>query len=93
MKDYPIPTCFCLKCGHTFDRSSNLTGKGKPDPGDLTLCIGCGSLLKFNADMSVRLIDEEAELRNMPAKQFVFVIKARLAIAMTRHLQPKETKH
>jgi hypothetical protein len=93
VKDYPIPTCFCLKCGHTFDRSSNLTGKGKPDPGDLTLCIQCGSMLQFTDKMTVQLVDEQAMLAAVPVATRAFIEKARWAIDMTRHLQPKETKH
>jgi hypothetical protein len=93
MKDYPIPTCFCLKCGHTFDRSSSLTGRGSPEPGDLTLCIQCGSLLQFNADMTVGLVDEQATLATMPATQRAFIEKARWAIDMARHMHPKEVKH
>jgi len=92
MKDdvFNIPTCFCLKCGHTFTHASNLTGKGNPRPGDCTLCIECGQLLVFNDDMTVSLITvEEAQLSPEKRRK---IILAQLVIARIRPHHPKETK-
>jgi hypothetical protein len=89
-KDFPTPTCFCLRCGHTFDRASNLTGTGEPKPGDLTLCIGCGQMLRFNEDMTVGIVNKADEFANLTPSQHRKVAIARIAIGLIS--LPKETK-
>ena len=37
----------CPTCGYVFEKCSNLTGSGAPHSGDLTLCIECGEILRF----------------------------------------------
>jgi hypothetical protein len=48
MKGYPIKPTLCLKCGYATDMASNVSSKGKPQPGDYTLCLNCGQLMQFN---------------------------------------------
>jgi len=94
--DYAMPMCLCLRCGHTFDRASNLTGKGRPEPGDLTLCIKCGSLLKFRDDLTVELVsDMDGELRKLDPIKLGRILQAKAAIAVLNAagVYPKETKH
>jgi len=47
MKTFAMPGRFCLRCGYSVDAASNLFGKGRPDPGDVTICLSCGGLLQF----------------------------------------------
>ena len=63
MKSIRTPICFCLTCGHTIDRASNITGKGSPRTGDLSVCINCGALSRFRADMTIEPVaDVPADL-------------------------------
>ena len=46
-----MPSSQCCECGHSMDRVS---GPISPVPGDLTLCIRCGSLNALGVDMRLR---------------------------------------
>jgi hypothetical protein len=57
------PLCFemkpqlCPKCGYTLDASTKLEGdKGGPKDGDVTVCIGCASVLEFGPELKLRVI-------------------------------------
>jgi hypothetical protein len=45
------PMSACVECGHGVDR---VAGPSAPAEGDLTLCIKCGSLNAFTADLKLR---------------------------------------
>lgn len=40
----------CPRCDYTLERHTPIAGEGTPwpEPGDLTLCLGCGALLAFD---------------------------------------------
>lgn len=48
---YITPQGLCLKCGYFIDRASAITGKGKPVKGDFTVCLNCGGLHMFDANL------------------------------------------
>jgi hypothetical protein len=50
------PESFCCECETRFDRAS---GPATPSPGDLTLCIRCGSLNVFADDLTARRPTDE----------------------------------
>lgn len=48
----------CPKCGYTFDAATKLEGdKGIPESGDLTVCIGCASMLEFGPDLKLSIVE------------------------------------
>jgi hypothetical protein len=47
------PPNFCLKCGYLIDAASSVGPKAKPEVGDVSMCISCGSLSRFKADMTL----------------------------------------
>lgn len=57
----------CLDCGHQLSLGSDAFGDAEPHPGDFSVCIACGSLCVFQADMSLRR-PTEAELGELPAE-------------------------
>lgn len=63
--DFEIPASTCPSCGYRMDRAGNLTGKGAPEPGDLTMCFGCAEVLAFNDDMTHRVVAPE-EFLDLP---------------------------
>lgn len=78
MTDWPehaTPNVKCPCCGKPNDRSSpNDPADGAPPKtGDVTMCIGCGSLALYTEDGSLRLptMVEMAELVAMPNVQRV----------------------
>jgi hypothetical protein len=50
----------CLHCGKKLDSAS---GSASPEPGDISICIGCGGVLIFGDDCLMRLptAKEEAD--------------------------------
>jgi hypothetical protein len=49
------PLCHCLGCGHKFDAGANPDNdQDLPGPGDVTVCLKCGAVMKYADDMTVR---------------------------------------
>jgi hypothetical protein len=54
------PAHSCTSCGHLLDAASNPFDLRSPREGDISVCMYCGHLMAFNADMTRRnLTDEE----------------------------------
>ena len=52
----PISASLCPGCGALLDATSCVAAPGvAPDPGDLTLCMACMTVLVFNEDLRPRL--------------------------------------
>lgn len=48
MSTHRHATCCCPACGTTLDAASNLGGApARPGPGDFSVCIRCGTLLRY----------------------------------------------
>lgn len=57
----------CPNCHHKLNGAVSVEDKTiKPEPGDASVCLYCGSFLILNHDLSVRLmtIEEVAELED-----------------------------
>lgn len=54
--DSEVPDSQCCECGYGLDR---VTGPTVPKEGDFSLCINCGSLNIFNADLTLRQPNDE----------------------------------
>ena len=59
--DFVIPQTKCAECGAPADR---LTGVIAPSPGDMSLCVICGSLSAVADDLTLRqpTLDEYLEV-------------------------------
>lgn len=56
-RESETPGLICVECSHTMDRTS---GPDTPRPGDIALCIRCGSANAFDEGMRFRrLTDDE----------------------------------
>ncbi len=52
----------CPNCGHMIDACTGLQGKESPDPGDVTICMYCGALLRYGEGLSlIKLSPENAK--------------------------------
>lgn len=61
--DVETPESKCLDCGKKFDRASGVGSKyGRnrlvPRPGDITICIGCGHIMAFADDLTMRALTD-----------------------------------
>jgi len=56
----------CPVCGQVLTAATSTGVNRKPRENDLSICIGCGMLLMFNADFSPRKLTDE-ELKDVKA--------------------------
>lgn len=56
-----VPPSACPKCGDVHDAAtaSDLSDEA-PEPGDFTICVNCGSINRFDDDLHVQFVDQEA---------------------------------
>jgi RNase P subunit RPR2 len=49
-----IPKHVCPNCGYVMDQTSEAAGDGKPTAGCISMCLSCGAVRIFNADLTLR---------------------------------------
>jgi hypothetical protein len=59
MRTSDVPQCACLACGKTFDAATDAESNKTPSPGDTTICLGCGHVMTFTDDLTVRELTSE----------------------------------
>lgn len=64
---FEMPTQHCPVCRYSFDAATRIWGEGGPDPGSFTLCLKCGSVLRWNHRMDLYALTA-AELRELPGE-------------------------
>lgn len=52
----------CLECGEVLDMATSVEGDNAiPTPGDVTVCIRCGTIAQFTEEMNLKPITSEME--------------------------------
>jgi hypothetical protein len=51
MRETRTPLALCPECGYAFDAATHIGGRARPSPGDLSICLSCGTLLLFDDDL------------------------------------------
>lgn len=71
------PATWCPCCFHTLTATTCTTGEHSPEPGDYTICINCGEVLRWNdrMDLDQSSLMEIPEDSRMRFAQVVQVIK------------------
>lgn len=67
---HAVPSCPCPWCDHLFDRATGL-GDEAPEPGGVSVCINCGSVNRFRADLTLEQMPEaewQAEAEPIPSQ-------------------------
>ena len=84
---YVTPKTRCPVCRHRFDRASTILRHAAPREGDITICIGCASILVFTQGLQVRVprADERPDIEALPV-----VRKARADILAMRSAEALE---
>lgn len=59
MRHAKLPACSCPNCGKNLDQTTCLADRETPEPGDLTICIGCAEVLEFGPDMALHITDSK----------------------------------
>lgn len=48
----------CPDCGYVFDRATGKAGGKGPGEGDFSVCVNCGAVLRFDADLRANQASE-----------------------------------
>ena len=59
-----MPDMKCISCGKTLNAASAVDSEGRPSPGDISMCIGCGKIMIYGDDFTMRE-PTEAEMVEM----------------------------
>jgi hypothetical protein len=54
VKENRIPKQRCAACGYRMDKSTEAFGDAAPKPGDVSICLACGAVQVFTADLTLR---------------------------------------
>lgn len=75
-----MPMTVCISCRKELDAASGVGVEAKPEPGDVTVCIGCGHIMVFADDLRLRnpKDDEMREIAGRP--EIIAIQKARGAL-------------
>jgi hypothetical protein len=59
VKSYEVPPARCPSCGYLADAATPVRGMSEavPKPGDITMCIRCGNVLKFGQSLDLLPVD------------------------------------
>jgi hypothetical protein len=59
-----VPPSSCPTCGEKWDGATEASNAAAtPTPGDFSLCIGCGAVLRYSAELVLVLAGDLDELR------------------------------
>lgn len=59
LPDHSLPESACPFCGHKMDHAFSTQTDNPPTPGDFSLCIRCGRVLRFAEDMTLLKVERE----------------------------------
>jgi uncharacterized protein with PIN domain len=55
-----LPECRCLNCNKKLNKAGSTQSEDSvPSPGNLVLCIGCGAVMMFAEDLTLRGMTRE----------------------------------
>ncbi len=65
MKTYRHVSTTCPRCKMRLNATVDPKGRGMPRPGDLTICVQCGEILKFDNRLRLRPVTAE-QIESLP---------------------------
>jgi hypothetical protein len=75
----------CPWCNYKLDAAAAVDGKGKPKPGDISLCVKCASPIQFGDNLKVKKISDAAIRDLLSARAYaLFQRVRRLLLASDR---------
>jgi hypothetical protein len=89
MRETRLPAVACLACGKIMDAATTLTGDHGPRSGDISLCLYCGHLAAFDAELRLRPLTDAEIVEIAGAPVIIEAQKARGAIMAKK---PKASK-
>lgn len=78
-RPHVIPINLCPSCGARFSRASGLNHMSAPKPGDVTICISCGTVLCFDETLRTKLAKGD-DLADLEPEQVDLIQRAQALI-------------
>jgi hypothetical protein len=84
--DEMVPESTCPECGKKLDAATDPTDEtNRPKPGDISVCVYCGSLFAFDFDMRLRAVTPEEEMEIMDNPELrTLILKIKMACLAMR---------
>lgn len=60
-----MPKSLCPGCGDAPDMATSTTEPAAPEPGDFSICLNCGTILRFDTELRVQRATD-ADFRQAP---------------------------
>ncbi|HTH42901.1 MAG TPA: hypothetical protein VL498_07035 [Terracidiphilus sp.] len=83
METYRHNLTSCPQCRHELDAATKVTGNaGGPDPGDLTVCLNCGTILQFTPALALERASREtlSDFLQKEPNNFIMLMRAKKGI-------------
>jgi hypothetical protein len=82
----------CPHCGRANDGHTTTGSEAPaPQPGDISMCIGCGQFARFGDDMKLHAFtEEEKRLIGTDQEATQFMVRAKLAWLMLKAKQEQD---
>lgn len=81
----PVPTSACGRCGQVLDHATGPDHDAIPEPGDITLCIRCGTVHRFGPDMELIPLTREELDDAFSGPEGIELLRARILIESQLH--------
>jgi hypothetical protein len=91
-KETRMPACKCPGCGYDLDAATNLLGVGAPTPGDITICLMCGRLMKFTDALLLRELTGPELIEALQDERVARIEAARQITMAVRGPPPRKAK-
>lgn len=73
-----LPEMKCPTCGYEMDAATCLRGDGRPEVGDISLCINCGECLEFGKEFALQIATLDALVSLSPKQHLDIEIAQKL---------------
>ena len=81
-----LPEVKCVVCGHPLDAATCLEGDHRPAVGDVSMCVECGEVYEFDAQMKLVQVNL-ASLLELDPTQHNLIAKAQSIIREKRYFK------
>lgn len=90
-----LPVCNCPECDAPLDCSTGLFGALKPSHGDVSVCLYCGTILKFKKNMTLRRLTNAETIEALKDERLAKIEIARQhTMRFERHgFRHRQAKH
>jgi hypothetical protein len=70
----------CLSCGRMLDAATGVGHKNKPRPGSISICLTCGHIQAYGAEMKFRDLNDE-EIKGIAGNEKILLIQKAAGLA------------